>query len=53
MAQRRATRREQRASKAPFRLSPHVRPRRYAIAVELDPQRSRDYRGTVRIELLR
>ena len=59
MARTRATRRKQRAirgarakrAKAPFRLSPHVRPLRYAIALELDPQRSRSYRGTVRIEL--
>src|SRR5262245_61390808 len=51
MARKRAIRRKQRASRAPFRLSPHVRPLRYAIALELDPQRSRSYRGTVRIEL--
>jgi len=29
----------------------HVRPERYAIELELDPMRSRSYRGRVRIEL--
>src|SRR5262245_50093705 len=34
-----------------FRLPAHVRPVRYLIELELDPQRSRRYRGQVRIEL--
>jgi len=34
-----------------FRLPAHVRPERYDVALELDPMRTRVYRGRVRIEL--
>ncbi|MDH5671767.1 MAG: M1 family metallopeptidase [Myxococcales bacterium] len=34
-----------------FRLSPTVRPSHYELHVELDPERSRRYRGTVEIRL--
>lgn len=35
----------------PFRLDPRVRPARYQLSIEVDPSRSREYRGVVEIEL--
>jgi puromycin-sensitive aminopeptidase len=38
-------------SGAELRLRTDVRPQRYALALELDPQSTRSYRGSLRIEL--
>jgi puromycin-sensitive aminopeptidase len=37
---------------ASFRLPEDVRPERYELRIEVDPQRSKSYRGRVRIELV-
>ncbi len=39
------------AKVTPFRLPAHVRPLRYELSLELDPTRSRRYRGRVRVAL--
>ncbi len=49
--QRAAGRRGQKRSQTAFRLREDVRPERYQLDIELDPQRSKSYRGRVRIEL--
>jgi puromycin-sensitive aminopeptidase len=41
----------ERAARAELRLANDVRPLRYALALDLDPQRTRAYRGSLRIEL--
>ncbi|HMI90482.1 MAG TPA: M1 family metallopeptidase, partial [Polyangiales bacterium] len=48
---RRTKSRKSGADDARLRLSPDVRPQRYTLALELDPQRTRSYRGSVKIEL--
>ena len=48
---RAADRGGQKRSQTAFRLREDVRPARYELLIEVDPQRSKSYRGRVRIEL--